>query len=387
MEHLSTFKLTRDPFANEPQLTSYYESPCHADAERRLGRAAHQGKGLVVLTGQGGVGKTLLVRRLLEALPEEMFEACMLVPLPGITDGHWILDRFARQLGVEEPAADAQALIGQIYEQLAVVREDGRHTVLIFDEAQVLVEQGLLPELRGLLNLEYEERRMLTLLLVGLPSLASAIRREPALRDRVDLRIEMPALDATYAAQYLSHRILSVGGNPAILDPSAVDALVKAARGIPRHLNSMADGALFEAHLAGRVAVSAIDVERAARDLDLFDEDERSASDAGSIPEPTMAPPRAVQGLQAPKPPPTHAREKAAPGALGVDEVVAAETDPRLGLSEPVSADPADGLEAMEFGPGLPGSPAAEPGLPEILADGPTADGEIDDLFANLVDD
>jgi len=385
VEHLSTFKLTRDPFANEPQLSSYYESPCHADAERRLERAALQGKGLVVVTGQGGVGKTLLVRHLLEALPEEMFEPCMLVPLPGITDGHWILDRFARQLGVEEPAEDAQALIGQIYEQLAVVREDGRHTVLIFDEAQVLVDQGLLAELRGLLNLEYEERRMLTLVLVGLPSLARAIRSEPALRDRLDLRIELPALDATYAAQYLSHRILSVGGNPAILDASAVDALVKAARGVPRHLNSLADGALFEAHLAGRVAVSAVDVERAARDLDLFDGEEASGSDAGGSPEPAMAPPNAVQGAQPPAL--ARVRETVVPEPPGVDEVVAAETDPRLGLAEPVPTRLAEGLEPMEFGPGLPGSAATEPGSPEILEDGPTAEGELDDLFANLVDD
>jgi hypothetical protein len=160
VEHLDHFGLARDPFSNEPQLALWFESAGHAAAEQRLRRALRQGKGLCVLLGEGGSGKTLLVRHLLESLEEDLFEACMLVPVPGVSDGHWILDRFARQLGVEEPADTSAALLGQIYERLAIVREDGRHTVLVLDEAQVLAEQGVLRELRGLLNLEYEDRRL-----------------------------------------------------------------------------------------------------------------------------------------------------------------------------------------------------------------------------------
>ena len=74
-------------------------------------------------------------------------------------------------------------MLSEVYDQLAIVREEGRHAVVILDEAQVLAEQGVLRELRGLLNLEYEERRLLTLVLVGLPALASAVaergRRSP----------------------------------------------------------------------------------------------------------------------------------------------------------------------------------------------------------------
>jgi type II secretory pathway predicted ATPase ExeA len=62
VEHLSTFGLTRDPFANEPQLDLFFESQSVREAATRLRRAAQQGKGLVVLTGAGGLGKTMLVR-------------------------------------------------------------------------------------------------------------------------------------------------------------------------------------------------------------------------------------------------------------------------------------------------------------------------------------
>ncbi len=86
----------------------------------------------------------MLVRHLLESLDEEAYEPVLLIPMPGVSDGRWILDRFARQLGVEEPAEELSTLLGQLYEQLAMVREDGRRAVLIIDEAQVLADQGLL---------------------------------------------------------------------------------------------------------------------------------------------------------------------------------------------------------------------------------------------------
>ena len=269
MEHLSTFGLTRDPFANEPQLELFFEGQSARDTGARLRRAAQQAKGLVVLTAAGGLGKTMLVRHLLDGLEEELFEACLLVPVPGVSDGAWVLDRLARQLGIEAPARDRAAVLTEVYERLAIVREEGRHSVVILDEAQVLVEQGVLSELRGLLNLEYEERRLLTLVLVGLPALARAVAEEPALADRVDVPLHIGALTNEESSRYLTHRIRAAGGNPAILESGAIAALVKWAGGIPRRLNGLADAALFEAHLAGRVSATAADVERAAAELEL----------------------------------------------------------------------------------------------------------------------
>jgi type II secretory pathway predicted ATPase ExeA len=269
VEHLSTFGLQRDPFANEPRHSPWFASSSHEEAERRLLRGIQQGRGLCVLCGAGGSGKTMLVRHLLESLEEEVYEACMLVPVPGVSDARWVLDRFARQLGVEDPAVDGAGLLGQVYEQLAIVREDGRHTVLLIDEAQVLADHGVLAELRALLNLEYEDRRLLTLVLVGLPGLDGALAEDPALADRVEVRVVLPAFDPMTAASYLVHRLEAAGGSAAALDSSAVDALVKASGGNPRRLNVLGDNALFEAHLADRDRVSGRDVEKAAAELGL----------------------------------------------------------------------------------------------------------------------
>jgi type II secretory pathway predicted ATPase ExeA len=347
VEHLSHFGLSRDPFANDSLVSLFFEDEAFTNAERRLLRGANQGKGLCLITGLGGSGKTMLVRHLLESLEEEAYEPVLLIPMPNVSDGRWILDRFARQLGVEEPAEELSTLLGQLYEQLAVVREDGRRAVLIIDEAQVLADQGLLRELRGLLNLEYEDRSLLTVVLAGQPHLAKEMAGSVALAERVEVRVEIPSLDQEGSVRYLSHRIRSVDGDPAILDSGAIDAIVTLASGNPRRLNILADNSLFEAYLAGRMKASVQDVARAASDLGLSLEemDCQSRSDEGA-----SAFDHAANGVGA---------------ALSseISEVIAADTNP----------------------PALEGDPAESVAM--LPDQGPPKDEEIDDLFVDLVDE
>ena len=85
MEHLQHFGMLYDPFGNDPDLRFYFDSACHRDATMRVERGLRQNKGLTVLTGLAGTGKTLLTRRLFEALEEEIFDATLLVLLPLLT--------------------------------------------------------------------------------------------------------------------------------------------------------------------------------------------------------------------------------------------------------------------------------------------------------------
>jgi len=266
LEHLHHFGLGQDPFSNEPDLRVYFESASHRDAQRRVERGLRQHKGLTLLTGDGGMGKTLLARRVLDALEEEVFEATLLVMLPGAADATGILQRFARQLGVEEPAEERGGLIGQIYEQLAIVREDGRHAVLIVDDAQIMKPE-VLSELSGLLSLEYEDRRLVSMLLIGSNELDTLVQNDPGLAPRVEVRVRLRPLSSANSTAYILHRLTHVGGPPELIPVDALDALYKLGRGRPRLLNTLADNALFEAYLGGRTVVEPGDVERAASDL------------------------------------------------------------------------------------------------------------------------
>lgn len=252
MEHLEHFGLTQDPFTNEPDLRFFFESASHRDAQRRVERGLRQRKGLTLLTGDGGMGKTLLARRILDALEEELFEATLLVMLPGAADATGILQRFARQLGAVEPDNDRAGLLAQIYEQLAIVREDGRHAVLMVDDAQVMTPE-VFAELGGILNLEYEDRRLVSILFVGSPDLDRLVQNDPSMSPRVDVRVRLQPLDMANTTAYLAHRLAAVKGNPQTVPAPVIETLYKFGRGRPRLLNTLADNALFEAYLAGRI--------------------------------------------------------------------------------------------------------------------------------------
>ncbi len=271
MEHLHHFGLRQDPYQNEPDLRFYFDGMSHIEAHRRIERGLRQQKGLCVLSGEAGTGKSLLTRRLLEGLEEEIFDAQLMLMMPGAADADSVLGRYARMVGVDEAVSDRPSLLAQIYDQLAIVREEGRHSVLMLDDAHLL-SKGALAEIGGLLNLEYEDRRLVSLLLVGLPQLDVTLSHEASLGQRIDVRTRLDPLDFNNTCDYLKHRLECAGGDPATIPDEALAALFKFGRGRPRLLNTVADNALFEAYLAGRTQLIPHDVERAAAELGIGSE-------------------------------------------------------------------------------------------------------------------
>lgn len=358
MEHLYHFELAQDPFQNEPDLRFYVESETHRRAQLRIDRALRQSKGLVVLTGEGGTGKSLLARRLFEGLEEEMFESALMVMMQGTADATSVLRRFAAQLGIESPPSERAALIGMLYEQLAIVREDGRHAVLILDDAHVLGREAM-AEIGGLLNLEYEGRRLLSLLLVGLPELDAMVASIPSLGERVDVRVPLQPLSEREARAYVEQRLEAAGATSEIFDDEAVLALFKLGGGRPRRINALADNALFEAYLAGHKSVAAGDVENAGRDL-AFD------------PAPILAP----------KPQPSSARAVArAPRspAAPPDEALGAATE--IAIDEP-SDEPLDFVAPAAPARSTAGTPRGAAEATMLM--GAFADPSSDDAEADL---
>lgn len=366
MEHLQHFGLAQDPFSNEPDLRFFFESASHRDAQRRVERGLRQHKGLTLLTGEGGMGKTLLARRILDSLEEEVFEATLLVMMAGAADATGILQRFVRQLGAEDPSADRATLLAQIYEQLAIIREDGRHAVLMIDDAQVMTSE-VFAELGGLLNLEYEDRRMVSMLLIGSPALDALVQRDASMAPRIDVRVQLHPLSSENASAYVAQRLAFVGASTDLVPATALDALYKFGRGRPRLINTLADNALFEAYLAGRSRIEPGDVERAAMDLGVGADPGTTYTQTvgGSsarpaaldpAPEPVPFSPTAHPTPAAPTPPGPGARSGSA-ARVGAD----------VTLEEPFDLDPIEAVPAARAG----GSESTDWSLDDLdLSDG-----------------
>src|SRR5512137_582240 len=137
MRYLEYYELTQEPFSNAPVSRFYYNSAQHQQALTRLMYAAESMKGLALLVGRIGAGKTTLARRMLDSLPESDYEAALLVIVHSGITANWLLKRIASQLGVPSPASEKLALLSQLYHRLMQIYESGKKAVLLIDEAQM----------------------------------------------------------------------------------------------------------------------------------------------------------------------------------------------------------------------------------------------------------
>jgi len=265
VEHLEHFGLARDPFRNEVQLEFWFASCAHVDVGRRLRRCVEQGKELCVLVGEVGSGTTTVARALVEQLDPDHFEAGLLVPPRGV-DPDTLRSAIARQLGVESPPRRRSDAMRQLHTHLVALRSAGRRAAIAIDEAHSLGAEAL-AELHALSNLEHDDERLLSFVLVGSPQLEETLARDPDLFARVELRLRLAPLAPAEARSYIAHRIEVAGGDATLFTADVLDAIALRAGGLPRRLNALADNTLFEAHLEGRTRPARADVERAARDL------------------------------------------------------------------------------------------------------------------------
>jgi type II secretory pathway predicted ATPase ExeA len=270
MSYLEHFHLRSEPFSNAPVSRFYFESDQHREALIRLMHVIERMKGLAVLVGEIGAGKTTLARRMLDLLPEAEYEAALLVIVHSGVTASWLLRRIASQLGVSQPAEEKLTLLAQLYQRLLEIYEQGRKAVVLIDEAQMLQTRELMEEFRGLLNLEVPERKLLSFVFFGLPEIEENLKLDPPLLQRVAMRIHLSTLSPADTASYLEFRLRQSGSGESPFSPEAVGAVHRVTHGTPRAINTVADNALLEAYLAGLTRIDAALVERVSENLGLF---------------------------------------------------------------------------------------------------------------------
>jgi len=270
LSYLEFYELTQEPFSNAPVSRFYYSSAQHAQALLRLTHAVSGMKGLAVLVGDIGAGKTTLARRMLDSLPEEEYEAALLVIVHSGITASWLLRRIALQLGVENPAEEKLALLSQLYQRLVRIYESGRKAVLLIDEAQMLATREIMEEFRGLLNLEVPERKLISFVFFGLPEIEDHLRLDPPLAQRVALKYRLEPLSAEATEAYVRHRLKLAGASRVPFTDGALVRLHAHTRGIPRLINTLCDNALFEGFVLRARELDEQFVDRVARDLDFI---------------------------------------------------------------------------------------------------------------------
>lgn len=269
MSYLEHFGLEREPFSNAPDARFYYNSEQHRQAMLRLMHVVDSNKGLAVVVGGVGTGKTTLARRMLNNLDEDRYVASLLVMVHSGVTPEWILTRIALQLGVENPLPDRMALLKQLYDRLVEIDASGRKAVVLIDEAQMLQTRELMEEFRGLLNLEIPAKKLLNILFFGLPEVDDCLRLDEPLAQRVAIKYRLHSYTHATAQEYIGHRLHVAGADEAIFDPQTIGVIHDYAGGVPRLINTICDNCLFEAFLRKHDRISTAIVESVAGDLGL----------------------------------------------------------------------------------------------------------------------
>jgi general secretion pathway protein A len=267
MTYLDFFELTQEPFSNAPVSRFYYNSTQHSQALTRLMHSVSYMKGLSILVGDIGAGKTTLARRMLDSLPEAEYEAALLVIIHSGITANWLLKRIALQLGVESPAQEKLALLSQLYQRLLQIYESGKKAVVLIDEAQMLETREIMEEFRGLLNLEVPERKLLSFVFFGLPEIEKNLKLDPPLAQRVALRYKLEPFTQDSTEAYVKHRLRLAGCPKMPFGSDAILAIHQQSGGSPRVINTLCDNALFEAFLARQDTIDADLVNRIGDNL------------------------------------------------------------------------------------------------------------------------
>jgi general secretion pathway protein A len=266
------FGLTRNPFDLVPDPTCFVSTRRHNEALASLYYGVRWHKGFIVVTGEVGTGKTLLLRCLLRLLRSSKDVAYAYLFNSRLAPTEF-LQYIVSDFGLSSAGKNKGELLLELGQFLVSRGAKKLTTVLIIDEAHHLSEE-ILEEVRLLSNLETTDEKLLQIVLVGQPELDEKLDSVELrqLKQRIALRAHLGSLDANETREYIDRRLQIAGADPqraSIFSVGAISAIFRYSQGLPRLINSISENALVAAYARQLPVVSAEIVDDVAREFRL----------------------------------------------------------------------------------------------------------------------
>ncbi|MDQ6651785.1 MAG: AAA family ATPase [Acidobacteriota bacterium] len=262
------------PFALTPDPRFIYFTPSHTEVMANLHYGIESGKGLVVVTGEVGTGKTTILRWMMQRLDRTVLVAYIFNPRLSVPEFY---QHVAVLLDVQKWETKSELLM-ELGRSLESRHSRGLSTILIIDEAQGL-SPHVLEEIRLLSNFESDTAKQLQIVLTGQPELREVLN-DPDLRQlkqRIALRcVIKPLPNVEETERYITSRLLVAGAERTTLfSPSAIDYIFRCSEGIPRTINNLCDNALLAGYAAGEIIIGPSIIEDIAETFDMLPRSDR----------------------------------------------------------------------------------------------------------------
>jgi general secretion pathway protein A len=282
--YLESFGLKKKPFSLTSDPSMLYFTDSHREALAMLCYGLLERKGLMLLLGHAGTGKSTLLARAVMGLPPSRVQFASIVN-PTFSAAEF-LETVLMGFGIREIPAGKPQRLARLEKHLLQTQSDGKVAALVVDEAHKLGTDAL-EEIRLLGNLEKRTEKLLQIILAGQNELAATMNREDCvqLKQRVSLRVALRPLAAADVGRYIACRWARAGGRQrAPFSAQAIDLTARVSQGIPRLINVVCDNALIAAFGEESRVVEASHVSQSCVDLDLMDGSVESVPDADSNP-------------------------------------------------------------------------------------------------------
>lgn len=277
------YKLKAHPFRLSPDPAFICMTEQHREALSGLIYSVCTHPGLSVLIGEAGTGKTTILYTVVGLLERRQYVVAM-CSNPTLTREEFY-EFVLLKFGVNCPSSKTRQLMA-LEEALTRYRAQGRHAVLIVDEAQRLPME-LLEEIRLLLNLETPHEKLLEIVLAGQPELDVTLRRQELrqFKQRVGCLCTLRPLTPEEIGEYMSHRLAQAGlTGPSMFSEAAIEAIYAYSNGIPRLINILSDTALRTGFALQAPVITPFIVGEAAKELHLdYDPPVESSSATSNV--------------------------------------------------------------------------------------------------------
>ncbi|MGH1462354.1 MAG: ExeA family protein [Neptuniibacter sp.] len=262
------FGLSELPFTLTPNTHFFLNLPTHHEALNLILVALASGDSFVKIVGEVGTGKTLLCRKLLNALESDEYVTAY-IPNPALSPDE-LRRSFAQEIGVELGGLESIEILNAINLKLIELAKQQKKVVLMVDEAQAIPEETI-EALRLLTNLETESTKLFQVVLFGQPELDELLRRNSLrqLLQRITFSYKLTHLDAEAVQHYIDQRIQRAGfGGISLFSRDAANKIAQASRGIPRLINILSHKSLMAAYGKGDIKVNGKHVSLAVEDTE-----------------------------------------------------------------------------------------------------------------------